>query len=70
MLTADQIRALLKLEPHPIEGGYFVETYQSALRIPKALLPEDYPERPGRRHRNLLPAHAGDVFRSAQAARR
>ena len=43
MLTADQIRALLKLEPHPIEGGYFVETYQSALRIPKALLPEDYP---------------------------
>jgi predicted cupin superfamily sugar epimerase len=36
MLTADQIRALLKLEPHPIEGGYFVETYQSALRIPKA----------------------------------
>jgi predicted cupin superfamily sugar epimerase len=42
MLTADRIRALLKLEPHPIEGGYFVETYQSALRIPKASLPEAY----------------------------
>jgi hypothetical protein len=42
MLTTDQIRALLKLEPHPIEGGYFVETYQSALRIPKALLPAIY----------------------------
>jgi len=42
VLTADQIRALLKLEPHPIEGGYFVETYHSALRIPKASLPEPY----------------------------
>jgi predicted cupin superfamily sugar epimerase len=43
MLTAERIRTLLKLEPHPIEGGYFVETYQSALRIPKAGLPDDYP---------------------------
>jgi len=42
MLTADQIRSLLKLAPHPIEGGYFVETYQSALRIPKAGLPAGY----------------------------
>ncbi len=42
MLTAGQIRALLKLEPHPIEGGYFVETYQSALRIPKSSLPAAY----------------------------
>ena len=42
MLTADRIRALLKLEPHPIEGGYFIETYQSALRIPRACLPEAY----------------------------
>ena len=42
MLTADQICALLKLEPHPIEGGYFVETYQSALRIPRASLPAPY----------------------------
>jgi len=42
MLTAEQIRALLKLEPHPIEGGYFVETYQSALRIPRASLPTFY----------------------------
>ena len=43
MLTSDRICALLKLSPHPIEGGYFVETYQSALRIPKASLPHDYP---------------------------
>jgi uncharacterized protein len=43
MLTPDRIRTLLKLEPHPIEGGYFFETYQSELRIPKASLPRDYP---------------------------
>ena len=29
MLTAEQIRRILKLEPHPIEGGQFVETYRS-----------------------------------------
>jgi predicted cupin superfamily sugar epimerase len=43
MLTVDQIRTLLHLAPHPIEGGYFVETYQSALRIPKASLQAPYP---------------------------
>jgi len=43
MLTADQIRAILKLEPLSTEGGYFAETYQSALRIPKASLPASYP---------------------------
>lgn len=29
MLSVDQIKSLLKLKPHPKEGGYFVETYRS-----------------------------------------
>lgn len=33
MLTADQIRAMLKLEAHPLEGGYFAETWRAARRI-------------------------------------
>ena len=32
----------LELAPHP-EGGWFRETHRSALMIPKAALPEDYP---------------------------
>jgi predicted cupin superfamily sugar epimerase len=42
MLTAEKIRALLKMEPLSIEGGYFVETYHSALRIPQQALPAGY----------------------------
>jgi len=30
VLDADEIRALLRLEPHPLEGGFFVETWRSA----------------------------------------
>ena len=41
-LTADQIRELLRLRPHPIEGGYFVETHRSALRVPQSLLGPAY----------------------------
>ena len=29
-MTADEIKAWLKLEPHPIEGGHFRQTYISA----------------------------------------
>ena len=29
-MTANQIKALLKLEPHPIEGGFYRRTYTSA----------------------------------------
>ena len=29
-MTADEIKTLLKLEPHPIEGGSFRRTYTSA----------------------------------------
>ena len=32
-MTADQIKALLKLEPHPIEGGHFRRTYTSKLSL-------------------------------------
>ena len=28
-MTAEQIRSLLELQPHPIEGGYFRRTYTS-----------------------------------------
>jgi predicted cupin superfamily sugar epimerase len=33
VLTVDEIRALLRLEAHPLEGGFFVETWRSAQRI-------------------------------------
>ena len=29
-MTADEIKSLLRLEPHPIEGGSFRRTYTSA----------------------------------------
>jgi len=29
-MTADEIKTLLRLEPHPIEGGFFCRTYTSA----------------------------------------
>src|SRR5271166_2755763 len=29
-MTADEIKALLNLQPHPIEGGHFRRTYTSA----------------------------------------
>jgi len=34
MLSVEALCALLGLIPHPIEGGYFVETYRSADRLP------------------------------------
>ena len=41
-LTADDIRSLLGLEPHP-EGGFYAETYRSADAISQAALPDRYP---------------------------
>jgi predicted cupin superfamily sugar epimerase len=32
-MTAAEIKSLLKLEPHPIEGGFFRRTYTSAASI-------------------------------------
>ena len=42
MITADQIIALLKLTPHPKEGGYFIETYRSPETISEKTLPSRY----------------------------
>jgi hypothetical protein len=38
-MTADDVVRLLDLQPHPIEGGFFRETYRSAGLIPGAALP-------------------------------
>ena len=32
-MTADQIKSLLHLEPHPVEGGWFRRTYTSAGKV-------------------------------------
>jgi predicted cupin superfamily sugar epimerase len=40
-MTADEIKALLGLEPHPIEGGHFRRTYTCAntLYLPRGMRP-------------------------------
>ncbi len=38
-MTADDVIRLLALQPHPVEGGYFRETYRSAATLPAAALP-------------------------------
>ena len=38
MLTADDVVRLLKLQPHPIEGGFFRETYRSFDELPAEVL--------------------------------
>jgi predicted cupin superfamily sugar epimerase len=42
MPTAQQIIAALNLQPHPIEGGYFRETYRARGSIPGGALPPEY----------------------------
>jgi hypothetical protein len=42
MPTADQIRTLLHLKPHPEEGGYFIETFRSSETISEKALPSRY----------------------------
>lgn len=42
MPTADEIKSALGLKPHPIEGGFFRETYRSFAQIPGAVLPPMY----------------------------
>ncbi len=42
MITADQVKALLRLRPHPAEGGFFVETYRATELIPQEALPPRY----------------------------
>ncbi len=43
MLSASEIIARLGMQPHPEEGGYFVETYRSEETIPEIGLPGRYP---------------------------
>ncbi|MBN9522329.1 cupin domain-containing protein [bacterium] len=38
-MTADDVIRLLALQPHPVEGGFFRETYRSADTLPAAVLP-------------------------------
>ena len=38
MLTAERIREVLKMQPHPIEGGYFAETYRALETVPRSVL--------------------------------
>jgi uncharacterized protein len=33
MMTLEQIKTILKLEPHPKEGGFFAETYRCATEV-------------------------------------
>jgi predicted cupin superfamily sugar epimerase len=42
MLTAQQVIQRLGLVPHPVEGGYFRETFRAQLSHPAELLPAQY----------------------------
>jgi uncharacterized protein len=48
MPTAQEIITALKLQPHPIEGGFFRETYRSSGIIPVESLPPEYSSQSGR----------------------
>jgi len=43
MLTLEQIKSLLRLEPLPNEGGFYAETYRSADTLAQGALPAGYP---------------------------
>lgn len=40
-MTAEEIIGVLKLQPHPVEGGFFRETYRSVETLPKEVLPHN-----------------------------
>lgn len=42
MITIEQIKSLLHLQPLSAEGGYFAETYRSEEHIPPGALPNRY----------------------------
>ena len=44
MITADTVKSLLNLKPHPEEGGYFRETYRSHHTLSKDTMPAGYEE--------------------------
>lgn len=39
-MTAEDVIRYLQLQPHPVEGGYFRETYRSPVLLPASVLPE------------------------------
>ena len=41
-MTAEEIKSLLKLDPHPVEGGFFRRTYTSAanVELPRGVRPQ------------------------------
>ena len=41
-MTADEIKKLLKLEPHPCEGGSFIQTWRAEEVIAQTSLPSRY----------------------------
>jgi predicted cupin superfamily sugar epimerase len=43
MLTAAQVRELLNMLPHPVEGGFYAETYRTPQRLQRVALPAIYP---------------------------
>ncbi len=49
-MTAEEIKQLLKLEPHPCEGGWYVRTYESGDAISEAALGPRYVPGSSRRH--------------------
>ena len=44
MTTAEEIIKILKLQKHPVEGGYFLETYKSSHTITGENLPPGFDE--------------------------
>jgi predicted cupin superfamily sugar epimerase len=42
IMTADDLKSLLHLKPHPCEGGWFAETWRAEEIIPKVSLPTRY----------------------------
>src|SRR5438477_13109676 len=41
-MTAKDVIAALQLQPLPVEGGYYRETYRSELKLPAEALPKRY----------------------------
>lgn len=41
-MTAEEIKALLQLEPLPVEGGFFRETYRSRCELSPSCLPKGF----------------------------
>jgi uncharacterized protein len=42
-MTSAELKKLLRLEPHPCEGGWFIQTWRAEETIPKSALPARYP---------------------------